>query len=330
MSYEFASPQNIFVFIPILFLIVLVVFTFFRIKKQCARLVHKKHISRLLLNFSWSKQYIRAALIVCALICMGIALLQPKWGLSDEKTLHQGRDLLIALDISRSMLAQDYQPNRLEYAKEKIKKLVTALQAERVGLLVFSGAAVMQCPLTSDHQAFFMFLNSISVETISSGTTSYGAALQKILDSFASFDSERSKLVVLCTDGEDFSSDISGVQAKLTAVGVHICTLGVATQDGAPIPLYDERGVQHGFQKDEKNEIVISRRNEAVMKNLAQATGGVYVPVTSDEKDIARIQSWIYGFEKTKWEEFDQRRLQDGYYYFTAAAFLALLIEWIL
>ena len=220
--------------------------------------------------------------------------------------------------------------NRLEYAKEKIKKLVASLQAERVGLLVFSGAAVMQCPLTSDHQAFFMFLNTITVETISSGTTSYSAALQKILDSFVSFPSDRSKLVVLCTDGEDFSPDSSGIQAKLAGSGVHICTLGVATQDGAPIPLYDERGFQHGFQKDEKNEIVISRRNEGVMRNLAQATGGIYVPVTPDDKDVMRIQSWVNSFEKTQWDECSQKRLQDGYYYYTAAAFLALLIEWIL
>lgn len=327
---RWASPANALYFIPLFLLITLTVFTFFRIKKVCSLLVHKKHSARLLLHFSLSKQYIKLVCMVLALLFLGIALMQPQWGMSDEKSFHQGRDLLVALDISRSMLAQDYTPNRLEYAKEKIKKLAARLSAERVGLLVFSGDAIMQCPLTSDHQAFFMFLDTISVETVSSGTTSYSAALQKILESSPSFGSDHTTLVVLCTDGEDFSPNISALEAKLMGAGIHVCTLGVATHDGAPIPLYDEQGVQRGFQKDEKGEIVISRRNEAIMKNLAQATQGLYVPVTLDDGDITHIQSWVQGFEKTQWEERDQQRLQDRYYYFTGAAWLALLFEWIL
>lgn len=325
-----AYPGNSIVFIPLLVLMVVAVITVLRIQRRCTRMAHAKHVSLLFVNFSVQRQYLKAVLVIAALVCMGLAFMRPQWGAQEETVVRSGRDLVIALDISRSMLAQDYTPNRLAYAKEKIKKLVTELEAERVGLLIFSGAAVMQCPLTTDHQAFCMFLDALTVETMSSGTTSYTAALNKILDSYASLPSDRTRLVVLCTDGEDFSQDSSGAQAKLADVGVHICTFGIASPEGAPIPVYDDNGMQHGFQKDERGAVVISRRNDTVMKTIAQTTNGIYVPVTPDDHDILRIKNWVQGFEKSKWEECKQDRLQDRYYYFTAIACLLLLIEWIL
>lgn len=325
-----AAPENSIVFLGIALLAIVVLFTALRTNNFIATLVHADHREKLLKNFSWQRQIIKMIVMIVALVLLGVALLRPQWDKSDEQTFHQGRDCVIALDVSRSMLAQDHGPNRLEYAKSKIKKLVNELEAERVGLLIFSGAAVMQCPLTTDRDAFFMFLDAVSVETISSGTTSYGAALQKILELFSDFAQERTKLVVLCTDGEDFSSKLTDVQQKLHDLNVHVCTFGVATENGAPIPLYDEQGKQRGFQKDEEDRVVVSRLNKALMQQIAHATGGRYVPVTHDDQDIITVKRWVDSFEKTQWEERKVGRMLDKYYYYTGLAGLLLLLEWVL
>jgi Ca-activated chloride channel family protein len=324
-----AAPENALMFVIVAFLVLILILTIRRMREHIGRLVHADHQARLLKHFSWQRQKIKAVLIASALVMMGIALLRPQWDKVDEKAVHEGRDCIIALDISRSMLAQDYAPSRLAYAKLKIKNLINTLDAERIGLMIFSGAAVMQCPLTTDHEAFLMFLEALSVETISSGSTSYGAALQKILEVFSSFESERTKLAVLFTDGEDFSQKLTDIQQKLADARVRVCTFGIATEDGAPIPLYDEQGVQRGFQKDEQGKIVISRLNKALMQQIAHETGGRYVPVSHDESDIVAVKKWVDSFEKNKWEERRVDRMQDKYFYYTACAALLLLCEWL-
>lgn len=325
-----AQPGNTVYFIAIFALIAVMVLTSFRVSDFLGRLTHPTHQPTLIKNFSWQRYVVKKALLAVALILIGVALLRPQWDTIDEKVTHQGRDILVALDISRSMLAQDCHPNRLACAKQKIKQLIEMLEADRVGLLVFSGAAVMQCPLTTDRQAFAMFLDTLSVETISSGTTSYMAALEKVLESFSSFEADRSKLVVLCTDGEDFSQNLASVQAKLADQHVRVCAFGIATEEGAPIPLYDNQQVQQGFQKDEHGKLVVSRLNMALLQQVARETKGMCVAATRDDADLAQIKKWISSFEKTKWEERAVNRLQDKYFYYSGCAWLLLLLEWLL
>ena len=147
---------------------------------RCMRVASVMHFlgnqqtrNRLLLHFSLPKTIIKAALLVFGFTCVAITLLHPQWNKKDEVVSQQGRDLIIALDISRSMLARDCAPTRLECAKRKIKELVKRLSCERVGLLLFSGTALMQCPLTSDYNSFFMFLDQVDSETIASGSTAF-------------------------------------------------------------------------------------------------------------------------------------------------------------
>ena len=335
-----AAPSNAVFFVPIFIFIGIVLLTTFNIKKFVWQLAHPNHQKAILKHFSWQRQIVRSFLMSGALLLLGIALLRPQWDKSEEKVVSQGRDLLVLLDISRSMLAQDCKPNRLECAKEKIKKLIDMLKAERVGLIVFSGAALMQCPLTTDHQAFNLFLKTISVETISSGTTSYAAALSKVAEAFSDFGPSRTKLAALFTDGEDFSGDLSAIQQKIAESGIHIFTFGVATDDGAPIPLYNTqaemngknsgKAVQQGFQKDDAGNIVISRLNRTLMQQLAQATGGKSVAFAHDDQDLLALKRWVESFEKSDWDERNIYRLQDKYYYYTGIAWILLLLEWVL
>jgi Ca-activated chloride channel family protein len=228
------------------------------------------------------------------------------------------------------MLAQDKQPNRLAFAKQKIKQLVTQLKSERIGLVLFSGSAVVQCPLTVDYAAFFLFLDQIDAETISSGTTALDQAIRRVVDMFDRSPARKNKLVVLLTDGEDFSSNLTQVREQAKNLGVHIFTLGIGTPQGAPVPIVDEEGRQRGHEKNEKGEIVISRLNEGILQALADESNGIYLRATDDESDVKKLATMVENYEKEKFEDKKIGTLQDRYPLAALCSFSCFLIEWLL
>lgn len=301
-----------------------------RIQKIVHLLGSAKTRERLLLNFSMPKVWIKAVLFMLGLFSISLTLLHPQWNKKDETVAQQGRDLIIALDISRSMLARDCAPSRLECAKAKIKALVKRLSCERVGLLLFSGTAFMQCPLTSDYSSFFMFLDQVDAETIASGTTAFDQAIIAALNSYKEIEGRKSKLLVLVTDGEDFSSNLSKIKQRVHDENIHVFTFGVGTTEGAPIPLFDERGNQIGHMKDKRGSVVISRLNEGILNAVARDSGGMYIHMTSDATDLKTLVTQIHRFEKEKIEDKTFSHIDEQYPYFLAIGFILLLIEWLI
>jgi Ca-activated chloride channel family protein len=286
--------------------------------------------SLLLKNASLYRLYAKFIMYCLGIFFLFFSLLQPGWGKKEEVIEQQGRDVLIALDVSKSMLAQDRSPHRLAFAKKKIKDLVHNVQCERVGLILFSGSAIVQCPLTSDYKAFFMFLDQLDAETISSGTTALDQALQKALHIFESMPSRKHKLLVIFTDGEDFSSNLAGIRAQAMAIGLKIFTIGLGTLEGAPIPLYDDHGYQIGHQKDQKGTVVISRLNEGILRSLAEETGGIYFRAEDNDNDIKRLVDQVQRIEKESFEDKQVIHVQERYPYFIATSFLCFALEWLL
>lgn len=285
---------------------------------------------RLLFNFSLFKVWLKAILFIAGLFCIFLTLMHPQWNKKDEVVTQQGRDLIIALDISRSMLAKDCMPSRLECAKTKIKELVKRLSCERVGLLLFSGTAFMQCPLTSDYSSFFLFLDQVDAETIASGTTAFDQAILAALNSYKEMEERKSKLLVMFTDGEDFSSNLSKIKQRVQEEKIHVFTLGVGTTEGAPIPLLDEYGNQKGHMKDKKGLVVISRLNEGILNAVAHDSAGMYIRMTSDATDLKTLVAQIQRFEKEKIEDKTFSRVDEQYPYFLAVGLILLMIEWLL
>jgi Ca-activated chloride channel family protein len=286
--------------------------------------------SLIIRNFSRYRQWGKFLLFSMGLISLGLALMRPQWQVQEKKIAQEGRDIVIALDISRSMLAADCTPNRLAVAKDKIKQLLERLNCDRVGLILFSGSAMIQCPLTTDYDAFYMFLNQVDVETIASGSTSLQAALTQAVSLFEQTPERVTRLMVIFTDGEDFSSNLSACKVEANKQRLHIFAVGVGTQEGAPIPLYDIYGKRLGYQQDEKGKIVISQRNEDILHRLATDVGGIYIPLTTDDKDIGMLVENISAFQK---EHFEDKRLtmhDDKYHYFILWGLGCLLGEWIL
>lgn len=326
----FADTGNL-IFLPLL--VIVVIFLFWRFSKTmraAGKLTNLAKHGLLLKNFSRTKNIVKLILQVLALVSIFIALLRPQWDKKEEVVAQKGRDLFIAVDISRSMLAGDLKPNRLEFAKKKIKKLVVNLKAERVCLIIFSGSSIVQCPLTSDYAAFFMFLDQIDAETISSGTTAMDQPIEQVLSMLDSQKNKKTKVMVIFTDGEDFSSNLAGIRQKAVKEGLKIFTIGVGTQNGAPIPFANESGQIQGHIKDRAGNVVISKLNDGILNILASETGGKYFRAAESDSDLRKLISDIQSFEKESFEDKKLPALQDRYNYFLLVSLACLLIEWIL
>lgn len=298
--------------------------------KAISKLAPQKFRSFLIKNASLVRNSIKTLLFFVGFAFLMLALLQPQWDKKEEVVQQEGRDLLIALDISRSMLGQDEKPNRLDFAKQKIKKLLYNLSCERVGLILFSGTTVVQCPLTTDYAAFFMFLDQIDAETISSGTTSLDQAIRQAMSIFDAMTTKKTKLLCLFTDGEDFSTNLSGIKEKAAGQGLSIFTFGIGSEHGAPIPIIDQNGKQVGFEKNSDGSIVMSKLNVGVLKNLSTQTGGKYIQAVDSDKDVYELIQFVDSFEKDKLEDKTVDRLQEKYPYFVMVSFVFFVLEWLL
>lgn len=307
--------------------------TLVRLQRQhriVQQLVAPEHRVLLLYNFSWKRKIIQTVLTIIAFIALVIAFLQPSWYQEPTNLEQKGRDVVIALDISRSMLAQDCQHSRLAAAKQKILDLITTLSADRVCLIIFSGTALIQCPLTHDYDAFSLFLQEVDAETFSSGTTSLSAPLHKAIELFNRQQTNKNRLLILCTDGEDFSEELNEVAQQARDQALSIFVLGFGSPQGAPIPLYDQQGKRIGHQKNNHGSVVITQLNEPVLQQLAQTLGGLYLHATEDNHDINAIQTWLEQYEQQLLQLRQKDLLQPGYYYATGTAFICLLLAWLL
>lgn len=325
-----ASIDNFWYAPLVAILIFLVIKNYIRIKQAADFLVSSEYRTTIFQHFSLKKSFTKMVLLITGLVFLFLAFLQPQWGKKDEKVVQEGRDVLVLLDISRSMLAQDFKPNRLEFAKLKIKHLLSQLDADRVGLVLFSGTAFLQCPLTQDYGAFSMFLDQVDVETISSGTTAIDTALSTAVDVYSLSPERKSRLVILVTDGEDFSLDLAGIEKKAEELKLTVFALGVGTLAGAPIPILDQQGNQTGHERDEKGSPYLSKLNESLLKKVCSQMHGTYFAARYDDGDIDALVGKVKGFDKEKISDRQVTKYEERYPWFLGIAFILLLLEWVL
>ncbi len=327
---HWANYENInyfYLLIPVLFVLI---YRAIKNRWQRQSIVAYHHIESMIKNYSILKKIIKTFLVFCGTFFVFIALLQPQWGKQEQMVAQEGRDLIVAIDISRSMLAQDVKPNRLNFAKQKIKKLLYNLSCERVGLVVFSGSTIIQCPLTTDYAAFFLFLDQLDVDTISQGTTAIDQAIKTSLQVFESIPTRKTKLLIAFTDGEDFSTDLQGIKSRVIQDGLSIFTVGVGTAHGAPVPILDEHAKQIGWEKDENGRVIMSQLNENLLAEIALQSGGKYIHALPGDDDIQLLINSINKFEKDKLEDKTFQALQEQYPYFIVISFICFALEWLL
>jgi Ca-activated chloride channel homolog len=272
---------------------------------------------------------LRAALRASALALLVIAAARPQWGANEVELEQTGIDLVVALDISRSMLAEDLKPNRLERAKAEIADLVESMAGDRVGLVFFAGGAFPQCPLTVDYSAVRMFLSQADPSMISSQGTDLADALRTALELFPE-ETGRSRIVLVVTDGEDFGEHLEAAVQQMREADVVLYAVGIGTADGAPIPDVDDAGRRSGFVRDRDGQVVITRLQERPLLELVRATEGMYARAGSAGLDVERLRAELRAIEGSTLRTQRVVSFQDRYAHPLLAALVLLCLElWI-
>jgi len=269
---------------------------------------------------------IKRSMIVAAVFFMVFALMRPEWGFKWQEVKRQGLDILIALDTSKSMMAEDVLPNRLSRAKLAIKDLVKKLHGDRVGLVVFSGTAFLQCPLTVDYDGFLLSLDDVDANTIPVGGTSLAKAIYTSIDSYEGAKKEN-KILIIITDGEDLTGGIDKAVETAKAKNVKIFCVGIGSTAGELVPIKNDEG-KINFLKDSEGRIVKTKLVEAVLKNMAISTDGMYVRATGAEFGLDLIyEEKLSKFEKKEFETKMEKRYTERFQFPLIIAFLILLLE---
>jgi Ca-activated chloride channel family protein len=256
-------------------------------------------VSRLLQTPGTGRWTIRVTLLLLGTAFLAVALARPQWGKKIEEVRRRGVDVIIGMDVSNSMLAEDVKPSRLARAREEVASLVDSLEGDRVGLVAFAGQAYVACPLTLDYAAAKIFLDVLDPGLVPVQGTSLAEVIRRSGEAFGSKE-KRYKVLVLITDGENTDRQQDSLAAARQAAneGVVIYTLGVGTGAGSPIPLRKPDGAVTGYKQDRKGRIVTSRLDPVRLAEIAEATGGRYLPLTPEGREIREIQDRIAKMEQ--------------------------------
>nr|NQU94044.1 VWA domain-containing protein [Bacteroidota bacterium] len=297
---KFAEPGYFWglLMIPV-FIIVFVLFLAWK-KRTLNRFGDSSLLLRLMPDKSRTKSTLKFMLLLFAYLLLIIGLANPQIGSKLEKIERKGIDLVIAIDVSNSMLAQDIKPSRLIRAKQAISKLVDKLKNDRIGIVVFAGNAYTQLPITTDYSAAKLFLSTVSTDIVPTQGTAIAQAIQLATDSFD--ENDHNKAIVIITDGEDHEGDAVEASKKATELGIHVYTIGMGLPEGGPIPTYDRNGNQVGFKKDLKNNTVITKLDETMLQQIASAGNGKYVRANNSQSGLSIIFDEIDNMEKTEFE----------------------------
>jgi Ca-activated chloride channel family protein len=294
-------------------------------KNTIRRIGDTNLVKQLIKNYS-SRLFATKFIVFSLAFALGVAAVANlrKPGAADN-IARKGIDVVIGLDVSRSMLATDITPNRLERAKQMILRLMNQMPNDRIGLVLFAGKAYLQMPLTVDHGAAAIFVSSASPDAIPTQGTVFSEALQMSARAFNTKEG-RFKSVVLISDGEDHDEETLQTTADLAQQGVMVCTVGIGSPEGAQIP----DSATNDFKRDAMGNIVISKLNEAILQQIAQKTNGIYVHFENGEQTVDALMKQLSQVESKTFVDVSLLNYKTYYMWFTMAMFLLLILEFIL
>ncbi len=318
--FRFANGELLYLLIAVPVLAAVYALAARRRKRLVARFGNPELVRSLMPDFSRGRIRLKAALFITAFALLALAAARPQFGSKLREEKSRGVEMMLAVDVSNSMLAEDFEPNRLERTKHAIGRLFDGLQQERVGLVVFAGEPKVQLPITSDYRMAQAFAKRISPSLVGEQGTAIGKALQQAMLAFSS-QSEKSRVIVLITDGENHEDDALEAARMAKEQGIRIYTIGIGTPEGAPIRIGGD------FVKDERGEMVVSKLDERTLEQIASITDGAYVRATKQSIGLDEIVKSINDMEKSDLSTVRFEEYNEQYQYLVAAALLLLLLE---
>ena len=323
---RFENPQYLYWLLIIPVLIAIYVLIRFWNKRQFERFANIRLRKFLIPMFSSKRANTKFVIfsLIIALLIIGAANLQS--GSKMEKVKREGIDLFLCVDISNSMHAEDIAPNRLERSKQAINKLISKLGGDRIGIIVFAGNAYVQLPITTDYSAAKMFLSTVDTDLIPTQGTEIGRAIELAVKSFG--EKEHHKAIVIISDGEDHENGDAVKEAQEAAKrGIKIYTIGMGLDEGAPIPLYNKYGKKTGYKKDKDGNIIITKLDDNILRQIAEIGNGIYVRASNSNVGLDKIYEDINKTEKSEIESNVFTDYEDQFQWFVGAAIILLIIE---
>lgn len=294
-------------------------------KKKQAEFGDIELIKKLSPEKSLFKPTLKFGVVLLAVFFLIIGLVNPKMRTKVEKVKREGIDIVFAIDVSKSMLAEDVSPNRLEKSKQLVSQIINKLGDDRIGIIAYSGSAFPVLPITTDYSVAKMFLQSMSPSIISSQGTSIDQAIDLSAQYFDKKDKTR-KLLLIISDGEDHSNEAEEAAEEAKDNGIQIITIGVGTENGGRIPL-KQNGIVEDYQKDKDGQIVITKRNPEVLTNIAKVTNGNYIDGNNTKTVVDFIANKLKNTDKNEFENIQVANFQSQFQWFLGAAFFLLLLD---
>lgn len=324
---HYANPIRYLLFLSGLILIIFFAWSMGRRKRLVERFVDRNLAGMITPSLSMKRKVLKMSMLTLAVLLSIVALMRPQWGFEWEEVKRTGLDILIAIDVSKSMLAMDVKPNRLGRSKFAVKDLVKRLDGDRIGLIAFAGTAFLQCPLTIDYSGFLLALDDLNTSTIPRGGTSISGAIKEAMNTFKGGHETKYKVLVMITDGEELEGDAVSAANEASKLGIKIYCVGVGTTEGGVIQTVDESG-QRAYLADRSGNVVKTSLNEELLKRIAITTGGSYVRATTSEFGLTLLyDKSISRLEKRELEAKMKKRYKERFQIFLAFAIFFLFIE---
>lgn len=321
--FRFGNPEYLWLFIVMPILLALYIYLNIRKRKDVQKMGTPSTLKKMMPELSLKRSYLKFWLIFAAL-CVGIIMLaRPQFGTKVETVEKEGIELVIAIDVSNSMLAEDVSPNRLERAKQILSRLIDVRANDKVGLIVFAGEAYIQMPLTSDTQSAKIFLNTIDPSLVPIQGTAIGQAINLGMGSFSS-DQEASRAMVIITDGEDHEGNAAEIAAQAAKAGIQINIIGIGSPDGSPLPA-NEYG--SNFMTDNEGNVVVSRLNEQMSMEIAQSGQGLYVRADNTNRAVQALVAQLDELETTTSSSLSYSEYDEKFTVFAWVLLVILMIE---
>ena len=321
--FRFANIEMLWWLLTIPVLVVAYIAYTKRKRRQLMEFGDPELMSQLMPDASKSRPIWKFCLLMVALILLIFAAARPQFGQKEKTIKRQGIEVMVALDISNSMMAEDVAPNRLDRAKQMLSKMMDNMVDDKVGLVVFAGEAFTQLPITCDYVSAKMFLNTISPKLIPTQGTAIGAALQTAIRSFGSQESDAGRAIILITDGENHEDDAIAAAKQAQELGIQVFVIGIGKPEGSPIPVPGT----NDYIKDRSGQVVVSRLNEEMCQEIAQAGKGAYVRCDNTNTAMRALQQELDRIATTDLETTVYADYNEQYQSFVLIALLLLVID---
>lgn len=323
--YQLEEPLYFYVMLAIPALIVLYLLVSIWRRSTQGRFASPELLKKLSPNRSIFKSALKIFVLALALGCLSFALVNPKVGTKLETVKREGVDVVFALDVSKSMLAEDIAPNRLEKSKQLITQIINSLAGDRVGIIGYAGSSFPQVPITTDFSSAKLFLNSMNTDMVSSQGTAINEAIQ-MAQTYFDDEEQTNRVLFIISDGEDHEGNTVAIAEEAAEMGIRIFTIGVGTEAGGPIPIKRNGQLQH-YKRDQQNQRVLTSLNKEMLEDIASEGNGEYIDGSNTKDVVESVTAILNGMDKKEFEAKQFTDFKDQFQWFLGGALFLLFID---